>query len=111
MARCDECEAIKPPGRSMKAPLGKMMVGAPMDRLGTDDLGPLPETPRGNKYILVVTDYLTKWVEIFAVPNQTAPTGNFRSSAHPSEHPMGVYLEKFPIRSHYRNVNFVLISI
>ena len=45
-----------------------------MDRLGTDVLGPLPETPRGNKYILVVTDYFTKWVEIFAVPNQTAPT-------------------------------------
>ena len=74
VARCNECEAIKPPGRSMKAPLGKMMVGALMDRLGTDVLGPLPETPRGNKYILVVADYFTKWVEIFAVPNQTAPT-------------------------------------
>ena len=29
---------------------------------------------RGSKYILVVTDYFTKWVEIFAVPNQTAVT-------------------------------------
>ena len=38
-------------------------------------------------------------------------TGIFRNSAHPSEHPMGVYQEKFPIHSHYRNVNFVLISI
>ena len=51
-----------------------MPVGAPLDRLGTDFLGPLPLTPRGNRHILVVTDYFTKWVEIFAVPDQTAVT-------------------------------------
>ena len=72
IACCDE--SIKPPGKVPKAPLGKMSVGAPMDRLGTDILGPLPETPRGNKYIIVVTDYFSKWVEIFAVPDQTAVT-------------------------------------
>ena len=51
-----------------------MPVGAPLDHLGTDFLGPLPLTPRGNRHILVVTDYFTKWVEIFAVPDQTALT-------------------------------------
>lgn len=45
-----------------------------MDRIATDVLGPLPETPRGNKFILVVTDQFTKWVEIFPVPNWTAVT-------------------------------------
>ena len=45
-----------------------------MDRLATDILGPLPLTPRGNWYILLVTDHFTKWVEIFAVPDQTATT-------------------------------------
>ena len=48
--------------------------GCNKTRIGTDILGPLPETPRGNKYILVVTDYFTKWVEVFAVPDQTAVT-------------------------------------
>ena len=55
-----------------RAPLGQMPVGAPMDRLATDILGPLPLTLRGNCYILLVTDHFTKWVEGFAVPDQTA---------------------------------------
>ncbi len=45
-----------------------------MDRLATDVLGPLPVTPRGNCYILLVTDHFTKWVEIFPIPDQTAAT-------------------------------------
>ena len=45
-----------------------------MDRLATDIQGPLPLTPRGNRYTLLVTDYFIKWVEIFAVPDQTAAT-------------------------------------
>ena len=51
-----------------------MIVGAPLDWSGTDLLGPLPLTPRGNRHILVVTDYFTKWVEIFPFPDQTVET-------------------------------------
>ena len=53
-----------------KAPVGDM----PMDRFSIDVLGPLPRTPRGNKYILVVMDYFSKWVEILPVPDYTAET-------------------------------------
>jgi len=74
ISQCEICGANKPPNKSSKAPLGSMPVGAPLDRLATDLLGPLPVTPRGNKYILTITDYFTKWIEIFAVPDQTAVT-------------------------------------
>ena len=39
-----------------------------------DILGPLPLTPRGNRYVLVVTEYFTKWTESYAIPNQEAET-------------------------------------
>lgn len=74
VAKCDVCGAVKRPSRPPRAPLGSMLVGAPMDRLSTDILGPLPRTPRNMRYILVVNDHFTKWVEIFPVPDQTAVT-------------------------------------
>ena len=45
-----------------------------MERIAIDILGPLPETPRKNKFILVVSDYFTKWTESYPIPNQGATT-------------------------------------
>ena len=41
-----------------------------------DHMGPLPPTIRGNKYILVFIDHLTKYLEIIPARDRTA------SSAH-----------------------------
>ena len=72
--QCDTCAAVKKPRKNPKAPMGSMRVCSPLDRVGIDILGPLPLTQRGNKYILVATDYFTKWVEAFPVPDQTVVT-------------------------------------
>lgn len=42
--------------------------------MALDILGPLPETPDKNGYILVVGDYFSKWTEAFPLPNQEAGT-------------------------------------
>lgn len=34
----------------------------------------LPVTKQGNKYAIVFVDYLTKWPEVYAKADQTAPT-------------------------------------
>ena len=71
---CHECGAKKNWGRKRRSPLKQYVVGAPMERLAMDILGPLPLTPRGNRFLLVVTDYFTKWTESYAIPNQEAVT-------------------------------------
>ncbi|KAJ8014587.1 hypothetical protein DPEC_G00017180 [Dallia pectoralis] len=68
--RCDACTARK--GPMGRAPLQQYQVGAPMDRVAVDVLGPFPRTPRGNRFVVVAMDYFTKWPEAYAVPDQEA---------------------------------------
>ena len=70
--RCDICEADKIPHQKPKAPLGHLRSGAPWDTLAIDYMGSFPVSTRGNKYILVLTDHYTKYVEVLATPNQLA---------------------------------------
>ena len=71
---CHDCGAKKVCGRKRRSPLKQYLVRAPMERLAMDILGPLPQTPRGNRFVLVVTDYFSKWTESYAIPNQEATT-------------------------------------
>ena len=45
-----------------------------MERIALDIMGPLPNTENGNKYVLVLADYYTKYVEAYAVPDERAET-------------------------------------
>ena len=74
LLKCYTCAAIKSSHQNPKAPLGRMQAGTPLYRISTDFLGPLPLTPCKNGYILLSTDHFTEWVEIMAVPDQTAKT-------------------------------------
>ena len=69
---CDVCQRQGAPQR--QEPLHPIAVGQPFDRVGIDYVGPLPRTTQGNRYIIVATEYLTKWVEAAAVPDCTAKT-------------------------------------
>ncbi|CAF2122901.1 unnamed protein product, partial [Rotaria magnacalcarata] len=46
----------------------------PFALVGIDFCGPLPRTPRENQYVLVITDYFTRYITAIALPNCTAET-------------------------------------
>ena len=54
-------------GIGKRAPLLPLPVENAFDRIAIDAIGPFPESNSGNRYILVITDYLTRWPEAFAV--------------------------------------------
>ena len=43
------------------------------DRWGIDLAGPYRVSKNGNKFVVIATEYLTRWVEAKAMPNKTAP--------------------------------------
>ncbi|KAL3888934.1 hypothetical protein ACJMK2_001294 [Sinanodonta woodiana] len=45
-----------------------------MERVAIDFIGPLPRTKQGNKYIMVIGDYFTKWTEAYPVEKIDAKT-------------------------------------
>ena len=60
-------------GRPVRPPLTPIPVGGPFERVGVDIIQ-FPTSRNGNKYAAVFMDYLTKWPEVFAIPDQTATT-------------------------------------
>ena len=71
---CPDCAQNKlEPSRNV-APLQQISVNEPFIFWAMDYMGPLPETPRGNKHLLVVMDHFTKWCEVFPTKDQKAHT-------------------------------------
>jgi len=61
--QCQHCAKGKGPPLRPHGQLQKIPVGAPMDLVTMDILSGLPTVDNGSKYLLVVVDAFTKWVE------------------------------------------------
>ncbi|KAK1644404.1 hypothetical protein QYE76_062209, partial [Lolium multiflorum] len=66
---CDECQRVGNISRRNEMPMNYTLVIEPFDCWGFDFMGPFPSS-EGNTHILVVVDYVTKWVE--AIPTKSA---------------------------------------
>ncbi len=60
--------------RRQRAPLQQEISGSPFDRVAFDVIGPLPTKANGNRFILTVIDYFSKWAEVYALLNHKAET-------------------------------------
>ena len=54
--------------------MGQVAAGAPFERVAMDILEPGEVSQSGNRYIIVISDYFTKWSEAYAVKDHTAYT-------------------------------------
>ena len=72
--QCKQYQRRNPPHPTPTALLGTIQSSHPFEKISLDIMGPLPTSSQGNKYILVVTDLFTKWVEAFPLKDTTTAT-------------------------------------
>ncbi|GJV18424.1 reverse transcriptase domain-containing protein [Tanacetum coccineum] len=68
---CDACQRQGKISQQDEMPQNAIQVCKIFDLWGIDFMGPFPLS-RGNKYILIAVDYLSKWVEAKALPTNDA---------------------------------------
>ena len=69
---CDSCARQKPGLKANKLRLQQDVACRAFDRIACDVMGPFHESEAGNKYVVVIQDYFSKWLDAFPVPNHTA---------------------------------------
>ena len=71
---CETCElCVKAKKTPKQIPIAKFPIPVkPFHTISSDILGPLPITSEGNRYILVIRDYTTRYTILFALRNKEA---------------------------------------
>ena len=67
------CTSVQDKERKIRPPLKSIQVGGPFECIGID-FKQMDVSHSGNRYALVLQDYLTKWPEVYSVADRTAPT-------------------------------------
>jgi hypothetical protein len=61
--KCDKCQRFAPSIHQPAASLNPIASPWPFSQWGLDIVGPLPRAPGNRRWLIVATDYFTKWVE------------------------------------------------
>ena len=61
--KCDSCQRHAPVVSAPISELQSVIEPTPFAKWGLDILGPFPQATGGRKFLIVATDYFTKWIE------------------------------------------------
>lgn len=73
---CDVCQKTFPKGKVGKVPLGRMpLIDTPFERVAVDIVVPLsPTSAKGNRYILTLVAFATRYPDAVALPSIDSAT-------------------------------------
>ncbi|CAB0002844.1 unnamed protein product [Nesidiocoris tenuis] len=79
--RCDVCQRVKPQNETPRGLMYPRYLSKPWDIVSADLMGPFPCSSLGNRYLLVLEDLFTKWVELVPIRVATSAviSNRFRS--------------------------------
>lgn len=72
---CPNCVVRRGYHANQKAPIQRVPVTSfPFEKIALDIVGPFPLTKFGNRFLLVITDYFTRWPEAYPIENTKSET-------------------------------------
>lgn len=72
IASCRACQQFKYDNAPMSNPMQTHVVTEPWQTIGVDIMGPFPTTSRQKRFLFVVVDYFTRWIEVFPMRTTTS---------------------------------------
>ena len=69
---CPACQQFKYNNAPMSSPMQLHVVAEPWHTIGIDIMGPFPATQRKKRFLLVIVDYFTRWIELFPLHSTTS---------------------------------------
>jgi hypothetical protein len=72
IVRCEQCDRGRTSFSSRQLTLSPLPIQGMFYCWSCDLAGELPQTSRGNVYIMIMIEHFSKWVELVALPNKSS---------------------------------------
>jgi hypothetical protein len=76
IARCEQCDRVRTSFSSQQLMFSPLLIQGMFYRWSCDLVGKLPQTSRGNVYIMIMIEHFSKWVEFVALLNKSSHNTN-----------------------------------
>jgi hypothetical protein len=76
IARCEQCDRMKISFFYQQLMFFPFFIQGMFYHSSCDLAGELPQTSRGNVYIMIMIEHFSKWVELVALPDKSSHNTN-----------------------------------